>query len=46
MKHTTKRDWAIVKSFKREISLMTRTVRNKAAYSRKVKHPKKMLMNY
>lgn len=38
-----KRDWNILKSFRREISLATKVVKDKkAAYSRKCKHRKMM----
>ena len=36
------RDWNIEKSYRREISMKSRVVKNKKAYSRKKKHKKKV----
>ncbi len=40
-----KRDESIIKSFKREINLQTRFVKNKTKYTRKEKHKKGRAIN-
>ncbi|CBZ42346.1 hypothetical protein [Campylobacter phage CP81] len=40
-----KRDESIIKSFKREINLQTRFIKNKTKYTRKEKHKKGAIIN-
>ena len=41
-----KRDWNIVKAYKKEISLETRVTKNKKKYSRKVRYKRTIYENY
>ncbi len=41
MSKTTKRDYNVEKSFRKEINLSTKYVASKKAYKRKPKHPPK-----
>jgi len=41
-----KRDWNIIKAYKKEIDLKTKVVKSKKKYTRKMKHKRSIYENY